>query len=525
MKKLLVKTILVLIGILTTIVAGKSQNIYSIVGYGVMAFGGDGGIATSANIAYPCGIAIDASGNLYIADSYNNRVRKVNTAGVISTFAGTGVSGFTGDGGVANLARLNDPVGVAVDGSGNVYIADYGNNRIRKINPAGVISTFAGSGGFGFSGDGGPAINAQIYLPAGVTVDATGNVYIAQDNNRRIRKVNTFGIISTFAGNGVLGFSGDGGAATGAEFDLPTGVAADASGNVFIADRGSNRIRKVNSAGIISTFAGTGVAGLSGDGGPATNAQLNGPAGVSVDAGGNVYIADMTNNVVRKINAAGVISTIAGTGVGGYNGDGNLAINAQLYSPSGVAIDTSGNVYISDQLNARIREIFVGPCIYFPAITVVSNSSVLCAGDWTTVYVNGASTYSWSNGGTGYVQIITPSVSTTYSIIGSSATGCTNTAVFSQSVMICTAIAKINSTELETVNVYPNPSTGILNVEIVAANEAVNIQMTNTLGQIVLDEKTKNNKSSYNISHLPNGIYFITLNQIKSTKNLKIIKE
>ena len=229
---------------------------------------------------------VDAAGNLFIADGSNNRIRKVDPAGTISTVAGTGVGGgfgFSGDGGPATGAQLNAPFGVFVDAAGNLFIADVGNHRIRKVDPAGTISTVAGTGvgGFsGFSGDGGPATEAQLHFPAGVFVDAAGNLFIADASNHRIRKMDPAGTISTVAGTGVEGFSGDGGPATEAQLHFPAGVFVDAAGNLFIADASNHRIRKVDPAGTISTVAGTGTAGFSGDGGPATGAQLNGPSGV-----------------------------------------------------------------------------------------------------------------------------------------------------------------------------------------------------------------------------------------------------
>jgi len=335
----------------------NSQIINTFAGIGSGGFSGDGSTAITADIANPYSTVVDASGNVYIADRVNNRIRKVNTAGIISTYAGNGVAGFSGDGGLATNANLQNPQGIAIDAAGNLYIADKSNHRIRKVNTSGIISTIAGTGTGGFSGDGGLATSANLQNPFSVAVDASGNVYIADASNSRIRKVNTTGIISTYAGNGSFGFSGDGAAAIAAQLDAPTGVAIDGSNNLYIADQSNNRIRKVNVAGDISTFAGTGVSGFSGDGGTATSAKLFNPIGVAVDASSNVYIADLDNNRIRKINTLGDISTIAGTGVAGFSGDGGLAINAKLNLPTGVSIDASGSLYIADQSNHRIRKI------------------------------------------------------------------------------------------------------------------------------------------------------------------------
>jgi len=321
---------------------------------GTSGFTGDGGPATAASCV-PYRVARDSAGNLYVADGSSRRIRKVSAAGIITTVAGRGTGQSSGDGGPATLAELIQPLGVAVDPAGNVYIADEGSNRIRKVNTAGVISTIAGNGKQGFDGDGGPATSASLYEPSGVAVDPAGNVYIADAGNLRIRKVDTAGIITTIAGNGKEGFSGDGGPATSAELSFPVGVAVDPAGNVYIADEGSNRIRKVNTAGIISTIAGNDTQGFSGDGGPATSASLNKPREVAVDPTGNVYITDRGNNRIRKVNPAGVISTVAGRGTSGFTGDGAPASSAQLV-PRGVAVGVQADLYIADG-SLRIRRV------------------------------------------------------------------------------------------------------------------------------------------------------------------------
>ena len=316
-------------------------------------------VAGREQLSNPQSVALDGAGNLYIADTGNHRIHKVDSAGVISTVAGSGTAGFSGDSSAATAAQLNTPADVAPDGAGNLYITDRGNERIRKVDSAGVISTVAGSGTAGFSGDGGAATAAQLNEPYGVAVDSSGNLYIAEWNNNRIRKVNSAGVISTVAGTGTAGFSGDGGAATAAQLSNPQDVALDAAGNLYIADVNNNRIRKVNSAGVISTVAGTGTAGFSGDGGAATSAQLHWPRGVALDGAGNLYIVDNNNHRIRKVDSSGSISTVAGTGTAGYSGDGGAATSAQLSNPRGVALDGAGNLYIADTSNNRIRK--VGP--------------------------------------------------------------------------------------------------------------------------------------------------------------------
>jgi len=316
-------------------------------------------VATSAEIYNPYGVAVDGAGNLYIADTVNNRIRKVTAGtGYISTVAGNGTGSFSGDGGAATSAEIYRPGGVAVDGAGNLYIADTGNNRIRKVTAAGIISTVAGSGASGYSGDGAAATAAKLQGPASIAVDGSGNLYIADTQNNRVRMVTaSTGYISTIAGNGTGAYSGDGGAATSAELFRPFSVAVDGSGNVYIADYDNNRIREVSS-GNISTVAGNGTYGYSGDGGAATSAGLRYPVGVAVDGAGNVYIADINNDRIRKVTAAtGYISTVAGNGTAAYAGDGAAATSAEINLPNCVAVDGAGNLYIADDNNNRIRKV------------------------------------------------------------------------------------------------------------------------------------------------------------------------
>ena len=466
-------------GIIT--VAGSGAT-----GFGEGGFSGDGGAATDARLNEPHGIALDGSGNLYISDRFNHRIRKVDASGTITTVAGSGATGsgeggFSGDGGAATDARLNLPRGIALDGSGNLYIADTKNHRIRKVDASGTITTVAGSddtGVFGgFSGDGGPATDAQLAFPHGIALDDSGNLYIADTNNLRIRKVDASGVITTVAGNGKSAFSGDGSPATGVSLNFPTAVVADASGNLFIADTGNHRIRKVPAlaielsanpsritadgtdaatiearlelqgvlksddnqsrvtfsissgtgslsdtevtvtggigpttltsgslgtvivqastpgavdatvevtviAGVITTVAGSGDPGpfgaFSGDGGQATAARLHNPVDVFADGSGNLYIADRNNNVIRKVDASGIITTVAGADdFGGFSGDGGPATDAELRFPSGVYVDDEGNLYIGDALNNRIRKVDASGVI----TTVAGNGEEGFSGD------------------------------------------------------------------------------------------------------------------------------------------------
>lgn len=348
-------------------------SINTVAGNGSYGYSGDGGPADQAQLCMPICVTVDASGNLYIADYGSARVRKVDTSGIITTIAGNGnSSGAIGDGGPAIEAMVR-PHGLTVDASGNLYIADYSNYRVRKVDTSGIITTVAGNGVSGCSGDGGPAIQAQLRTPDSVAVDAYGNLYIADPPNHRIRKVDTNGIITTIVGTGSAGYSGDGSPGAQAQLNYPNSIAVDASGNVYISDGSNYRIRRMDVSGIITTVAGTGISGYSGDGGLATQAQLGYPYCVVVDALGNLYISDKVNNNIRKVNTSGIITTVAGTGISGYSGDGGPAVQAQLKKQKGIAVDASGNLYIADDLNFRIRKVAPAPGVF---------TSAICNGDF-----------------------------------------------------------------------------------------------------------------------------------------------
>jgi sugar lactone lactonase YvrE len=356
--------------------------IYTVAGDGNSGYGGDGAASTNASLDSPVDVVVDASGNQFIVDSSNNRIRKVDTNGIITTVAGDATPGFAGEGGVAIDASLNGPLGAAVDASDNLFIADTYNERIRKVGPNGIIITVAGNGTYGYYGDGGEATSAKLAYPEGVAVDASGNIFIADAGNQRIRKVGTNGIITTVAGDGTGAYSGDGGAATNASIYNPEGVVVDATGNLFIADTDNQRIRKVDTYGIITTVAGNGTKAYSGDGGLASSASLLDPEGVVVDASGNLFIADTDNRVIRKVGLNGIITTVAGNGTAAYSGDGGPATNAAMSSPDGVAVDASGNLFIADTFNERIRKVV--PSGIAPML-VLSNVTAGSAGDYQVV--------------------------------------------------------------------------------------------------------------------------------------------
>jgi sugar lactone lactonase YvrE len=321
-------------------------------------FLGDGRVATSASLAQPVGVARDSNGNIYTSDSNNCRIRKVSKTGVITTYAGTGICGFSGDGGPATAAMISNPYGLSLDNHGNLLFADPGNSRIRQITPAGVITTIAGNGTFGYSGDGGPAVSASLGAPFAVAADAmTGKIYIADSGNYVIRVVNTAGIIQTIAGNHTYGFSGDGGPATSAEIGYVEGLRTDSHGNLYIADTNNERVRKVDASGIITTYAGNGLFGNSGNGGPATSASIGTVFGV-FPSGGKLYIS--TNGNIWAVNqTTQTINIVAGgaSGSGGYNGDGNTALSALFANPWGMTSNGAGGLLVADSGNDRIRQI------------------------------------------------------------------------------------------------------------------------------------------------------------------------
>lgn len=475
-----------------------SGNITTVAGTGSYGYSGDGGPATAAAIGLSV-VAVDPSGNMYLADGNNFRIRKVNSAGVISTIAGTGINGYSGDGGPATAADIGFVSDITVDGAGNILITDLAHKRVRQISPAGIISTIAGNGSTGISGDGGPATTAAIDGISGITVDGAGNIYLALSYSNVIRKINTSGIITTIAGTGTSGFSGDGGPATAATLSNPYKLAVDGAGNLYVSDVYNYRIRKISSSGIITTFAGNGISGSSGNGGPATSARMALPNGIVVDGVGNVFFADDGNHTVRKVNTSGIISVVAGVGTIGYSGDGGPATSAQLHTPIGIAIGPSGDLYVADYYNGRIRKFGTGSvtvcvgttttltnatsggtwsssngnatvgsatgvvtgvaagtavitymlptsCFTTTVVSVNALSSItassnvgICPGASTTLTASGGVTYTWSpsaglSATTGASVTASPTVTTTYTVTGTNAIGCTGTATVTVSM-------------------------------------------------------------------------------------------
>ncbi len=334
------------------------QKINTIAGTGVGGFSGDGGVSTAGVLHNPQDVKLDALGNVYIMDYTNFRIRKINTAGNIITVAGNGVIGNTGDGSISTSASMW-PTGIAIDRNNLLYIADGHSGVIRKVNSSGIISRVAGIGAFGNAGNGGPATLASVGLVQGIAFDTANNLYVADAMYHVIRKISASGIITRFAGTDTAGYTGDGGSATTARIDSPFAIVADREGNVYFSDMMYHVVRMVNTAGVISTYAGTGTAGNTGDGGMAVSAQLNRPAGLAVDTAGNLFIADADNNVIRKIEkATGIISRVVGNGTPGFGGDLGYVNGCNLHTPFGVAVATNGDIYIADANNQRVRKTY-----------------------------------------------------------------------------------------------------------------------------------------------------------------------
>jgi len=454
--------------------------------------------STTIGLSLPTGLTFDSAGNIYIADTGDNLVREVNLAGIISTVAGNGAQGFAGDGGTATDAQLDSPAGVAVDSSGNIYIADTNNNRIREVS-GGIINTIAGTGSVGYSGDGGAATSATLAGPTAVALDAAGNVYIADTDNFCIRKI-TGATISTVAGNGMEAYSGDGGLATAASLDLPQGVAVDSAGNIYIADTNNQRVRKVAATtGIITTIAGTGVSAFNSDG-AATSAALASPRGIAVDPSGNIYVADSGNDRIRVISS-GSITTIAGVGVQGFSGDTGSSTSAALDSPYAVAVN-GNQVMFSDTNNNRVRSVTSSTVNTVAGLAPATAESLVIGTAFTGVYGTGTLTATFANNGqtgTGMVtfydgQGASPAVIGTAALSGNAASVSTGTLAAGTHSIIATYSGDTNNPAIASgVYVYivtPAPLSAVANAVNLLYGQTIPA-LTGTLTGVVPQDTSK----------------------------------
>ncbi len=521
-----------------------SQIIITIAGNGSGIYNGDSISSTQAQFL-PSALAIDKAGNLFISDLDNSRIRKINRNGIISTVAGNGVSGFSGDGGLATAARLSYPWGIVLDSSGNLFICNDGVSRIRKVTLDGIINTVAGIdtvNGGGYNGDTIPAINAQLLHPTCIALDSIGNLYIS-DQSLRIRKVNTDGIITTIAGTGLSGYSGDGGLAVNAEIGDPIAIIADKTGSIYFTDVDNNVIRKVDKNGIITTVAGNGVAGYAGDGGSAKLATLNNPFGLAMSNEGTLFIADTYNHAVRKIDAMGIISTFIGDGSSGFSGDGGTAKNARLNFPVALAFDNMNDLIIADYGNARIRKVTAAPL----AITLTAFDATYYDNkikiNWQTATEINAAYFNVqrSKDGIGFTTIARVEATgnsnsiNNYYFIDEETINLENDILYFRLQSINkngsgnyskTVAIKVKNTRL--ITLYPNPVKDVLNAKVSSSKkEMVLIQITDLQGKVVKQLRTQLyigiNSFNINIAGLAKGSYAV---EIKggTSKYIKFVK-
>lgn len=539
---------------LGTFSANAQQIVTTVAGTGSVGYLGDNGPAVLAAFNVPKYLKADGLGNYYITDELNNVVRKIDAYGIITTIAGNGTAGFSGDGGPATAAQLSAPSGIAFDAAGNIYISDKENNRVRKVNSAGVISTYAGTGAVGSTGDGAAATAATFNHPYGLATDTAGNLYIADVNNHHVRKVSTSGIITNFAGNGTPTFWGDGGAATAASLNYPQCIYISPAGDLYINDQQNRRVRKVTPGGIISTVAGCGILGFSGDGGVATVAQVNAMGDITMDASGTLYFSDDLNQRIRTVTAGGIINTFAGTGAAGHAGDYGPATAAAFSQPSGITMGCNGSFLIAEMDNFDIRRIgpanehphFITPAdTLHPCVDFIINSldtllgvqdTDACQGlSWTILsapahgVVTGLPARTMSTGGITYPSgvIYTPVVYFTgidsFTVVVFDGVDTSMRKIYVNASSCPTGVANVTGVEQQ-MTVMPNPSQGTFSLVLTSSDaftgEAI---VTNMTGQRVAAFAVSSNKD--NDVHLtaPSGVYFITVNTPAGSMTQKIL--
>lgn len=442
-------------------------------------FSGDGGPATLAKLNNPCHVTFDKWGNHYIVDAGNHAIRKISPSGTITTIAGTGTSGYNGDGGPATAAMLHTPANVAVDTAGNIYITDQGNRRIRKIDPLGIITTFAGNGTNTPLGEGGAATAAATWGPYALFIDKWGNIFYTDHGFYRIRKIDPSGIVTTICGTGVSGYTGDGGPATAATLWRPTCLTGDTLGNIYVGDESNFCVRRINSAGIITTVAGTGTSGYSGNNGPATAANFSGISGIAMDSLLNLYVLDYLNYEVRKVNPFGIVYRWAGNGTLGYSGDGGPATSAGLSGNNGLCSDRAGTIHFATTAHTARR-------VSAPPPVTITGHTTLCITD-TLTFTASTPGGVWSSSTPAIATVsavgLTTALSTGTTIITYMAAA--GTAFYTVSVAACpTSIIPITS-PANTLTIVPNPSTGNFTIHTPGLQGNVALSVADATGRTV----------------------------------------
>ena len=518
----------------------SGQNITTVAGNGTSNYYNSNSNVLTNGIGYPMQVAFDKSGGYYFGSYDLNRVFKVDNNGTLSCIAGTGVAGFSGDNGLATLAQLRTPVYVAIDSSANIYISDCDNHRVRKIDHiTGIITTYAGSGPVGsmngsYSGDSGIATNATFNAPFGLCFDSAWNLLISDSHNNRIRKVNAIThIVNTIAGNGITGFSGDNGLASNAEFYQPSGICFDNYGNLIIGDAENSRVRMISTTDTITTIAGNGSNVYNGDSILAVSAGLFRAYNVAVDKSNRVYVSDMVHNRIRMIDTMGIIYTVAGTGVGGFGGDNAPAINAQIYYCHGISFDECGNLYISDFANSRIRKVwFNTDTLPHSTVGITPNDTVITGTQVTTTAIVNTGTITacqWvkngiATGTTTSSYTFTPTNGDSiYCIVTTRAcTGRTYTDTTLVLHITVTGDAGVANTTNSIIHTYPNPVTDVLHV---TTTELQHYVLHNLMGVVVL-QGSLDKQNSIDMKAIPSGIYLLQLtNQEGQRTVLRVVKE
>ncbi len=533
MKKRFLSFLPITMIIATTI---QAQTITTFAGNGIQGYSGDGSIAKLAEFNSPTGMSIDSFGSLYVCDNNNHVVRKILKDGKIITVAGNWKQGWNGngDGGKALNAEFGNPQSVTVDSKGNLYIADVSDNRIRKVDNNGIISTFAGGGTSTSLGDSGLATLVQLRNPQGVASDKFGNIYIAESEPiNRIRKVDKYGIITTIAGNGNYGDRGDSGLATKAELQGPTVVSLDNSGNIYIVE--PSKVRKINTNGIINTIAGNGVFGYSGDGGKAINAELNNILGLTSDINGNIYLAQEVNPCVRMIDKNGIITTIAGNGISGNSGDSGLANLAELVYPFGVVTDSSGNLFISDFRDNRIRKVSFNTLpITLSKFSAEANNISIITSWQTATEINTANfIIQHCTNGNNFINI------GTVNAVGSSANGYTYTdknptnginyyrlqCIDKDGSSSFSKVVIVNFGDKQNFSIIPNPARDFATISFSKSVDKAIIAVYDITGKQVIKKSLNGSLNSYklNTQTLTNGLYVIKLNTATGNYNEKLL--